>query len=404
MSSTYLVEAVRTPRGKGRESGALHGLRPVDLLSQLFTVLQQRSGVAPEEVASVILGCVSQVDDQGGNIAQVAALYSGWNTRGAGLTVNSFCTSSLSACGLADASIRADPEAMHVVGGVECMSRVPLGADRGPVLADREIAAALPFIPNPVIADFIAAAEGFSRSDLDAFAVASHRKAALASEAGWFTRSQVPVVDAGGNTILDKDEAIRPEASAAAMAGLKPLVDLHRARPLLERLREQMPGVGDVEPVHHAGTAPAVVDGASLALLAGPRAVRRMTLPVRARIRACSTARGPAALGLTGGLEAARQALALAGMHAGDIDLWEINEGFAAVVMKMARDLEVPAERLNVNGGGIAMGHAMGATGTNLLGSLVDELERRGLATGLIAISGAIGIGAAVIVERCDQV
>lgn len=401
--NAYIVDAVRAPRGKGREDGALHALRPVDLLAQLFTALGERTALDPAEADGVILGCVTQTGDQGGNIAQTAALYAGWDTRGAALTLNSFCTSGLSACALAADRIAARPDSVQVVGGVECMSRVPLGADNGPIMADREVSARLPFIPNPVIADFIAAMEGYTRAELDAYAAASHRKAAAATEEGRFRRSQIPVRDGSGTVVLDRDQAVRPQASAEAMATLKPLVDPERAARLLDLMRRHVPGVGAVEPLHHVGTAPGVVDGASLALLAGAPAVRRLALPVRARVRACADARGPTVLGLTGGLAAARRALALAGMQAGDIDLWEINEGFAAVVMKIARELGVPDDRLNVNGGGIAMGHAMGATGVNLLGTLLDELERRDLATGLIAISGAAGIGGAMIIERCER-
>ena len=398
--ATHVIEAIRTPRGKGRDDGALHGVRSIDLLEQLFAALRARSAVEPADVDEIVLGCVTQIGDQGANIAQTAALYSGWHTRGAATTVNSFCTSSLTACAMAAAKIAAGFGHLYVVGGVESMSRVPMLSDRGPLVSDREVSAKVPFVPNPIVADFIAAAEGFTRAQLDDYAVRSHRKAAAAAAAGHFARSLIAVRDATGAVVLDRDELVRSDTSVEAMARLNPLVDAQKAESFFQLLRALVPHAGSIAAAHHPGNAPGMVDGASLALLASAEGASRLGRPVRARLRAYSCARGPAALGLTGGIEAARQALALAGMRSGDIDLWEINEGFAGIVLKFARELQIPPERLNVNGGGIAMGHAMGATGVNLLGTLIDELERRDLQTGLIAISGAAGVGGALVVER----
>lgn len=400
MSAVYLVDAVRSPRGKGREGGALNALRPVDILKQLFDAVAARTGLDPALVEEIVLGCVTQTGDQGGNIAQTAALYAGWDAAGSATTVNSFCTSGLTACGTVVAKIAAGLGDLYVVGGVECMSRVPMASDNGPLTADREVSARVPFIPNPVVADVIAAIEGFSRADIEAYAIASHHKAAAATEEGRFARSLIPILATDGSVALDRDEAIRPEASPAGMARLPALNDPARSARFIERMRQEVGGIGDVIPVHSAGAAPAMVDGASLAVLTSEAGARRLGRGVRARMVMHAASRGPAVMGLTGGVAAAQTALTRAGMTSADIDLWEINEGFAATVMKFARDLEIPADRMNVNGGGIAMGHAMGATGVNLLGALVDELERRDLTTGLIAISGAAGVGGALIVER----
>lgn len=398
--NAYLIDAVRAPRGKGREGGGLNPLRPVDILKQLFDALTARTGLSPAVVQEIILGCVTQTGDQGGNIAQTAALYAGWELAGSATTINSLCSSGLTACGIIAAKIQAGLGDTYVAGGVECMSRVPMASDNGPLTADREVSVRIPFIPNPIIADVIAALEGFSREDIDAYAIASHHKAAAATREGRFARSLIPILNADGAVALAADECIRPGASAEGMARLPPLNDPERSGRFIERMRLDAPGIGPVPPMHTAGAAPAMVDGASLAILASEDGARRLGRGVRARIISHGADRGPAVMGLTGGITAAKTALERAGMTSADIDLWEINEGFAATVMKFARDLSIPADRMNVNGGGIAMGHAMGATGVNLLSALVDELERRDLNTGLIAISGAVGVGGALIVER----
>lgn len=400
MTAVYVIDALRAPRGKGREGGGLNSLRPLDVLAQLYGALGERTGVAPADVEEVVLGCVTQTGEQGGNIAQTSALHAGWGVRGSAFTVNSFCASGLTACADASAKILAGVGDLYVAGGVEFMSRVPMASDNGPLTTDREVMHTAPFIPNPIIADAIAAMEGFTRQDIDAYAAASHRKAAAATAEGRFARSIIPIRDADGAVLLDHDEAIRPDASAGAMAGLKPLNAPDRAERFLDRMRQDVADLGPVDFIHHAGAAPAIVDGAALALLAGEEGARLLGRTPRARIRSWASTRGPAVMGLTGAVEAARTVLRRAGLTSGDIDLWEINEGFAAVMLKVQRDLDVPADRMNVNGGGIAMGHAMGATGVNLLGTLVDELERRDLTLGLIAISGAAGAGGALIVER----
>lgn len=399
-TEALIFDAIRVPRGKGRDTGALHPVPPVKLLSGLFRAMAARHPEAPAAVDEAVIGCVTQTGDQGGNVGQAAMLSAGWTGSGSATMVNSFCTSGLTATAFGAARIRLGDAGLVAVGGVESMSRVPMMSDKGPLTGDPAIARGIPFIPNPIFADYVASVEGFSRDDISDYAARSHRKADSATRAGHFAKSLIAVADDEGNVLLDRDEAIRGDSTAGGMARLEPLFDDARAAWGDGELIRRFGGVDKVAHIHHAAAAPAMVDGASLALVGGREGGARAGLKPRARIRACSSANSPAAMGLGGGTAAARDALAKAGMSAADIDLWEFNEGFAAIAMAFARSLDVPAERMNVNGGGIAMGHAMGATGVNLIGILLDELERRDLATGLIAISGATGIGGALIVER----
>ncbi|GLS99771.1 acetyl-CoA acetyltransferase [Sphingobium jiangsuense] len=396
----YLFDAIRVPRGKGRDTGALHGVPPVALLSGLFREMAARHPQTPAAVDGAVIGCVTQTGDQGGNIGQAAMLSAGWDGSGSATMVNSFCTSGLTATATGAARVRLGEADLMAVGGVESMSRVPMMSDKGPLAGDPAIARAIPFIPNPIIADYVATVEGFTRDDISAYAARSHRKADAATRNGHFVRSLIPVTDAEGSVLLDRDEAVRGDSTPEGMARLEPLFDEARAAWGDAELIRRFGGTDKVAHIHHAAAAPAIVDGASLALVGSREGGERAGLKPRARLLACSSANSPAAMGLGGGAVAARDALARAGMTADDIDLWEFNEGFAAIAMAFARQLKVPEDRLNVNGGGIAMGHAMGATGVNLIGILLDELERRDLNTGLIAISGATGIGGALIVER----
>jgi acetyl-CoA C-acetyltransferase len=396
----YLLDAIRTPRGKGNDKGRLHEVKPVVLLKGLFDELARRAPVAPESVSEVILGCVTQVGDQGGNIAQTASLYAGWEPLDSATTVNSFCTSSLSALGLATAKVAARMGDLYAVGGIESMSRVPLMSDRGALFVDQDISPHIPYVPNGVIADFFASRNGFSREDLDQYAARSHNRAQVASEESRFARSLIPVRDSEGGIVLGHDELVRGNASPESLKKLNPLFAELGAGGFNRLLLDAHPDLECIAHHHHAGNAPGMVDGASLGLIGSPAAAERLGLPMRARIRALSYKRGPAIEGLTGGLMAARDALQKANLTSSDIDLWEFNEGFAGVVMHCASQLGIDDDRLNVNGGGIAMGHAMGATGINLLSTLADELERRDLNTGVVAISGAAGIGAAVVIDR----
>lgn len=395
-----VLEAIRTPRGKGRAGGALSQVPPVELLSQLFGAMARRTELDPRLVEEIHLGCVTQVNDQGGNIAHTAALYAGWEPRGSATTLTSYCTSGLTAASLSAARIWSGMGDIYVTGGVESMSRVPMLSDNGPLFADPVVAAAIPFMPNGVIADAVATREGYTREDLDAYAVRSHQRAATATREGRFARSLIPIRDAAGTVLLDRDELVRADTSAESMAKLAPLFAEQGAAGPDARLQQHMGLATPIRHDHHAGAAPGMVDGASLVLLASEEGARRLRLAPRAVITRFSFKRGPAVEGLTGGIHAAQDLLEKAGLSNHDIDLWEFNEGFAAVAKLFAQELGVPDDRFNVNGGGIAMGHAMGATGGNLIGTMIDELERRGLKRGLIAISGAAGAGAAMLLER----
>lgn len=395
---SLVFDAIRTPRGRAREDGALRGMPPLELLGGLFSRMRERHSLDTSHVDGALIGCVTQTGDQGGNIGQTAMLHAGWTDSGSVTMVNSFCTSGLTAAAFAVAKSMAGQGDLFAVGGVECMSRVPMASDNGPLTADPAVSRAIPFIPNPVVADYVASVRGYTRADIDEYSSASHRKAGEATAEGRF-RSLVPV-EADGRTLLASDEAIRAGSTPEAMARLQPLMDSERAAWADRELIERFGGVERVDHIHHAGAAPAMVDGASLALVGTAEGGRRAGLRPRARIWSTSSASGPAALMLTGGKSAAAEALRQGGMVASDIDLWEFNEGFAAIAMDFAQALDVPPDRFNVNGGGIAMGHAMGATGVNLIGTMIDELERRDLETGLIAISGATGVGGAMIIER----
>lgn len=395
-----ILEAIRAPRGKGRPGGALSEIAPVDLLAQMFAALQERTAIASSLVEEIHLGCVTQVNDQGGNIAHTAALYAGWEPRGSATTITSFCTSGITAASVSAARIWSGMGDIYVTGGVESMSRVPMLSDKGPLFVDPVVSAKVPFMPNGVIADAVATREGFTRSDLDNYAIGSHQRAASATREGYFTRSLVPISHPDGSIALATDELIRADASPQSMAKLSPLFAKQGAGGAAARLEREMGISGPIRHDHHAGSAPGMVDGASLALLASEDGARRLGLLPRAYVGGFSFKRGPAVEGLTGGIFAAEDLLAKNGLQACDIDLWEFNEGFAAIAMYFAKRLGVPAERFNVNGGGIAMGHAMGATGGNLISMMTDELERRGLNRGLIAISGAAGAGGALLIER----
>jgi acetyl-CoA C-acetyltransferase len=397
--SIFVLEAIRIPRGKGNAKGALHHVKPVDLLKNLFDEMRNRTAIDPSRVDEVILGCVGQLNDQGGNIAHTAALYSDWQTRGSGTTLTSYCTSGITACSMAAAKLLSGQGELYVVGGVESMSRVPILSDNGPLFTDPDVSSKVPFVPNGVIADFIAARQGYSREDLDAYASASHNKAALATENGYFKRSLVPVRDARGEILLSDDELIRPGSSIQSMAKLSPSFENIGAEGFDDMLCKQFPEVSHIPHHHHAGNSPGMVDGASLALLATREMASNLGIPARAEIIGFSTKRAAAIEGLTGGYAAAEDVLKRTGLNGTDIDLWEFNEGFAATAMNFAQQLHVPPDRYNVNGSGIAMGHAMGATGVNILSMMIDELERRKMRTGLIAISGAAGAGAAMIVR-----
>jgi acetyl-CoA C-acetyltransferase len=400
LPDAYLYDHVRTPRGKGKKDGSLHQATPVWLLSTLLRALQLRLALDTALVDDVVLGCVTPVGEQGADIARTAVLDADWAQSVAGVTQSRFCASGLESINLAAAKVASGFERLVVAGGVESMSRWPMGSDGGAWFMDPRINAKLGFVPQGIGADLIATMEGFSRADVDAFALQSHRRAALARAEGRFVKSLVPVHDIAGLRMLDRDETIRENASPEAMAKLEPSFAAMGAMGFDTTALAKYPTVERIEHVHHAGNSSGIVDGAALMLVGHAAAGAHAGLKPRARIRAAAVVGSEPTIMLTGPTPAVRKALAQAGMQAADIDLWEINEAFAVVPMKTARDLGVSLDRVNVNGGAIAMGHPLGATGCIILGTLLDELERRGLATGCATLCVGGGMGIATIIER----
>ena len=396
----FIYDHVRTPRGKGKKDGSLHQATPVWLLSTLLRALQQRLALDTARVDDVVLGCVTPVGEQGADIARTAVLDADWAQTVAGVTQSRFCASGLESVNLAAAKVASGFENLVVAGGVESMSRWPMGSDGGAWFMDPRINAKLGFVPQGIGADLIATLEGFSRADVDAFALESHRRAAAARAAGHFARSLVPVHDIAGLLMLDRDETIRENASPEAMAKLEPSFAAMGAMGFDTTALSKYTTVERIEHVHHAGNSSGIVDGAALMLVGHAEAGRAAGLKPRARIRAAAVIGSEPTIMLTGPTPAVRKALAQCGMQPSDIDLWEINEAFATVPMKTARDLGVPLDRVNVNGGAIAMGHPLGATGCVILGTLLDELERRNLATGCATLCVGGGMGIATIIER----
>ncbi len=400
MSQAYIYDAVRTPRGKGKKDGSLHQVTPVHLLKNLFDALAERNTLDTSQVDDVVLGCVTPVGEQGADIARTAVLYSGWDQSVAGVTQSRFCASGLESVNLAAMKVMSGQEDMVVAGGVESMSRWPMGSDGGAMAMDPRVSAAMDFVPQGIGADLIATMEGFDRETVDRFAVRSQQLAAAARDEGRFGKSVIPVRDVNGLTVLDHDEFIKPESSLESLAGLKPSFQMMGDMGFDHTILSRYPQVAKVNHVHHAGNSSGIVDGAALMLLGSAEAGNAQGLKPRARIRACAVTGTEPSIMLTGPGPASRKALKRAGMDVSDIDLFEINEAFASVVLKAVRDLELDMDKVNVNGGSIAMGHPLGATGCMILGTLLDELERRDLSTGLATLCVGGGMGIATIIER----
>ena len=400
MSEAFIYEHVRTPRGKGKKDGGLHQATPVWLLRTLFQAMQQRMALDTALVDDVVLGCVTPVGEQGADIARTAVLDAQWAQTVAGVTQSRFCASGLESVNLAAAKVKSGWEDLVVAGGVESMSRWPMGSDGGAWVLDPRVNQTLGFAPQGIGADLIATLEGWGREDVDTFALRSHQRAAAARADGRFARSVVPVHDIAGLPMLDHDETIRADASAQAMASLKPSFAAMGQMGFDATVLRKYTTVEQVNHVHHAGNSSGIVDGAALMLVGSKAGGQAAGLKPRARIRAAAVIGSEPSIMLTGPTPACRKALAKAGMSAQDVDLWEINEAFAVVPMKTARDLGLDMDRVNVNGGSIAMGHPLGATGCILLGTLLDELERRDLATGAVTLCVGGGMGIATIIER----
>ncbi|MDE2402553.1 MAG: acetyl-CoA C-acetyltransferase [Burkholderiales bacterium] len=400
MTEAYIFDTVRTPRGKGKKDGSLHQATPVWLLRTLLQALQQRNQLDTSLVDDVVLGCVTPVGEQGADIARTAVLDAGWAESVAGVTLSRFCASGLEAVNMATAKIAAGMEDMVVAGGVESMSRWPMGSDGGAWVMDPRVNTALHFVPQGISADLIATLEGFSRQDLDAFAAESHRRAAVAQAEGRFDKSIVPVKDLNGQIMLALDETIRKGTSVESLAKLMPSFEMMGTMGFDSTALDKYTTLERLHHVHHAGNSSGIVDGAALVLLGSKEAGIKAGLKPRARVRMASVIGSEPTIMLTGPTPACRKALNKLGMTAGDIDLWEINEAFATVPMKTARDLGVPLDRVNVNGGSIAMGHPLGATGALILGTALDELERTGKSTALATLCIGAGMGIATIIER----
>ncbi len=396
----FIFDAIRTPRGRGKSSGALYEIKPIDLVTQLLRELQRRNGFATEEVDDIILGCVTPIGDQGANLAKTAALYAGYAETVAGQQINRFCASGLEAVNHAAMRVRSGWEDLVIAGGVESMSRVPMGSDGGPMMLDPKVSATLRFVPQGIGADLIATLENFSREDVDTYALRSHQRAAHATANGYFQCSLVPVTDFNGMLVLDRDEHIRPDTTLEALAQLKPSFAEMGEIGFDAVAQLRYPGVERIRHVHTAGNSSGIVDGAALVLVGSREKGEALGLKPRARIVAAAVTGSEPTIMLTGPMPATRKALAKAGMTTADIDLFEVNEAFASVVLKFARDMEIDLDKINVNGGAIAMGHPLGATGAMLLGTALDELERRQKATALITLCVGGGMGIATIIER----
>jgi acetyl-CoA C-acetyltransferase len=397
-----VYDALRTPRGKGKKNGSLHEVKPIDLVVGLLDEVKTRNpGLDPHRIDDVVLGVVSPIGDQGSDIAKTAALKAGYPDTVAGVQLNRFCASGLEAVNQAAARVRSGFEDLILAGGVESMSRVPMGSDGGSWASDPATAFDTAFVPQGIGADLIATLEGFSREDVDAFAAESQARAAKAQANGYFDGSVVPVKDINGLTVLEKDEFIRPGTTVESLSGLKPsFAGIGDQGGFDSVALEKYHWVEKINHVHHAGNSSGIVDGASLMLIGTEQVGQDLGLTPRARIIATAVSGADPTIMLTGPAPAARKALAKAGLTAEDIDLYEINEAFAAVAMRFMRDLDLPHDKVNVNGGAIAMGHPLGATGAMILGTVIDELERRDQRYGLATLCVGGGMGIATVVER----
>jgi acetyl-CoA C-acetyltransferase len=396
----YIYDAIRTPRGKGRYSGSLHEVKPISLVAGLLEALKERNDLDTSRVDDLVMGCVSPLNDQGSVIPKIALLTSSWDQSVAGVQLSRFCASGLEAVNMAAMKIASGWEDLVVAGGVESMSRVPMGSDGGAWMEDPETILETGFVPQGVGADLIATLEGFSREDVDAFALRSQQRAAHASSEGYFSKSLVPVTDRNGVTILDHDEFIRPNSTMEGLAGLKPVFKPIGEAGMEDVVKLKYPMVESINYVHTAGNSSGIVDGAALVLIGNEKIGKEMGLTPRARIVSTAVTGCEPTIMLTGPVPATEKALEKACLGVEDIDLFELNEAFASVVMRFQKYLDVPDDKINVNGGAIAMGHPLGATGAMILGTIVDELERRDLKRGLVTLCVGGGMGIAAVVER----
>jgi acetyl-CoA C-acetyltransferase len=401
MTDAFIYDHLRSPRGRGKVDGSLHEVQTVNLASQVLKGVRERNNLDPELVDDVVMGCVDPIGEAGGDVARISALLAGYGDKVPGIQINRFCASGLDAVNFAAAEVMSGQHDMTIGGGVESMSRVGIGASGGAWFMDPMAAIPTYFMPQGISADLIATKYGFSRDDVDAYAVESQKRAAEAWADGRFKHSILPIRDVNGITLLDRDEHMRPTTTMQSLASLKPaFVEMGQLGGFDAVATQRYPEVEEINHVHHAGNSSGIVDGAAAVLIGNAEAGKAAGLKPRARIKAFANIGSEPGIMLTGPIPVTQKVLKKAGMSVADIDLWELNEAFASVVLRYMQALDIPHDRINVNGGAIAMGHPLGATGAMILGTVLDELERRGKSTALITLCIGAGMGTATIIER----
>jgi len=401
MTESFIYDAVRTPRGRGKPNGSLHEITPIELVTQTLEALRDRNELDTGYVDDIVMGCVSPVGEQGADIARVAALNADYAETAPGKQLNRFCASGLEAVNTAASQIMAGQSDLCIGGGVESMSRVPMGSDGGAMAIDPQVAYKTYFAPQGIGADLVATKYGFSREDVDSYAVESQRRAAAAWDNGYFDKSVIPIKDQLGLTVLDRDEHMRPGTTVEALSELRPSFEqLGHQFGFDDVALQRYPEVEAINHVHHGGNSSGIVDGAAAVLVGNKQIGDSLGLKPRARIVGFSSIGSEPTIMLTGPTPSAEKVLKRTGMSTSDIDLFELNEAFASVVLRFMQALDIPHDKINVNGGAIAMGHPLGATGAMILGTVLDELERRDLNTALITLCVGGGMGTATIIER----
>jgi len=401
MTDAFIYDHLRSPRGRGKVDGSLHEVQTVNLAAQVLKGVRERNNLDPELVDDVVMGCVDPIGEAGGDVARISALLAGYGDHVPGIQINRFCASGLDAVNFAAAEVMSGQHSMTIGGGVESMSRVGIGASGGAWFMDPMAAIPTYFMPQGISADLIATKYGFSRDDVDAYAVESQRRAAEAWADGRFKNSILPIRDVNGITLLDRDEHMRPNTTMQSLASLKPsFVEMGQLGGFDAVATQRYPEVEEINHVHHAGNSSGIVDGAAAVLIGNAEAGKAAGLKARARIKAFANIGSEPGIMLTGPIPVTQKVLKKAGMSEADIDLWELNEAFASVVLRYMQALDIPHDKINVNGGAIAMGHPLGATGAMILGIVLDELERRDLNTALVTLCIGAGMGTATIIER----
>ena len=401
MSSTaFIYDAIRTPRSKGKPGGTLHEVKPIDLGAGLLNALQERNDLDTSYVDDVVMGCVSPIGEQGSDIAKMIVQNAGWDESVAGVQLNRFCASGLEAVNTGAQKVASGWENLVVAGGIECMSRVPMGSDGGAMTSDAAFAIQESFVPQGIGADTIATIDGYSREDVDAYAMESQRRATHARDSGYFDKSVVPVRDKNGLMILERDDFIKPDTNMDILGGLKPSFEMMGSMAFDDIILNKYNTLEKISHVHTPGNSSGIVDGASAVLIGSEKAGRDLDLKPRARILAGSILASDPVIMLAGPGPAAKKCLKTAGLTPNDVDLWEINEAFASVALRYMKDLEIDHSITNVNGGSIAMGHPLGATGAMLVSTMLDELERRELKRGMLSLCVGGGMGISCLIER----